>query len=131
MLYIAGAMTNPDPWQQQENLTLGMRAFMWTVQVSIASYCPHLSGLVPGAWDLPHEVWMAYDMAILEHCSALWFLPGWRESKGSSLEYAFAQRTHKPCYFSAMNVALEYVVDTAAMRHARRFDARFPAEYPQ
>lgn len=55
--------------------------------------CPHMNSahmevIVP---EVPTDYWLLADLAMLHHASAIFMLPGWRESKGAMSEREYAK----------------------------------------
>jgi len=65
-------------------------------------FVPHLSLL----WDLiypsPYEEWLAYDIAWLSECDAIFRLPG--DSPGADREVKYAEQHHIPIYYTTREV---------------------------
>ena len=40
--------------------------------------------------DAEREEYLKFDLALLAACDAVYFLPGWRESRGANREYGYA-----------------------------------------
>ena len=40
--------------------------------------------------DAEREEYLKFDLALLAECDAVYFLPGWRESRGANREYGYA-----------------------------------------
>ena len=40
--------------------------------------------------DAEREEYLKLDLALLEKCDAVYFLPGWQESRGANREYGYA-----------------------------------------
>ena len=40
--------------------------------------------------DASREEYLKFDLALLAECDAVYFLPGWRESRGANREYGYA-----------------------------------------
>lgn len=40
--------------------------------------------------DADREEYLKFDLALLAECDAVYFLPGWRESRGANREYGYA-----------------------------------------
>jgi hypothetical protein len=66
----------------------------------IPFFCPHLNSahfevITP---DVPPDFWLALDLRLLEHASALMLIKDWRESSGARTEKAFAHEHEIPVY---------------------------------
>jgi nucleoside 2-deoxyribosyltransferase len=65
-----------------------------------AAICPHLNTALfdEDMPDLPVQVYLEGDFQILSRCDAILMIPGWEDSVGSALEYAYAEREGIPIY---------------------------------
>lgn len=87
MVYLAGPYTNPDPvMNTHDTLRLGMELYETGL---ITPYVPHVSLLWHMVTPRPYQLWLDYDIELLERCDALLRIPG--ESFGADDEVRFAE----------------------------------------
>ena len=88
-VYISGPMTGDGtPEAMAQNVAEGVRVAKLLIRAGFSVFCPHLSGLMPGHEEIPHEVWIDNDLAWVLVADAVLRLPG--ESKGADAEVDFA-----------------------------------------
>ena len=97
--YIAGPMTGRPEWGRPE-FALAEKTLR---DLGFKVINP---GCLPV--DLPGEVYMPICLAMLQQADAVVMLPGWADSEGARLEFAFARKCGKP--------VSEYAAYTAAKR---------------
>lgn len=94
MIYISGPLSAPTPEQRLANIQAAVGVFQALTARNILTYCPHLSGLIPGVFDADHpisyEQWLAHCLEMLRRCNALYLLPKWEISSGTKRELALA-----------------------------------------
>ena len=75
-------------------------------------YIPHLSHYVHLELDmcLGTEYWYNFDLAFLEMCDAIYMLPGWKESKGATLERKKAEEWIKKIYYNLDDIPLSSMI---------------------
>lgn len=96
LVYIAGPYTNPDPVENTRNaIKAGMRLYDsgWGVPL-----IPHLSLLAHIVDPREVDYWYELDLAQLDHCSAVWRIPG--ASTGADKEVAHAEAAGIPVFTS-------------------------------
>lgn len=94
LVYLAGPITVPEP---MENTHIALReADVLLIDAVVLPFVPHLTCL----WQMisPHsyEDWLAYDFDVIQHCDALYRLPG--ESRGADREVVFANNLGLPVF---------------------------------
>ena len=104
LIYIAGPISHADPEIIRRNVEIACSAFLQLVDLQIPAVCPHLSALIPGAFDLPYESWIDNGLEQLRRCSAVWVLPNWTLSRGTLLEVAEARKLQLPLHDSLYKV---------------------------
>lgn len=93
-VYISGPMTPKHGFTIEENVAAGLRVYLDCLRNGIPAFCPHLSGAFPSAWaDVNWETWLAYDLAVIDHCTHMLMLPRWETSAGAVKERAYAEST--------------------------------------
>jgi len=91
LVYLSGPIKAAHGYSVDDNVREAGQTFLDLTRRGIPSFCPHLGALVPGAFDVPYETWMAYDFAVLDRCTHVLMLPRWETSAGAKREkdYAF------------------------------------------
>ena len=100
-VYISGPMTAKEGRTIEQNTADGVAVYLDLLQRGVPAFSPHLSGAFPSAWSaLPHELWLAYDFAVMSRCTHVLMMPRWETSKGASLERRYAQDNGIPIFDS-------------------------------
>ncbi len=94
LVYIAGPYTKPDP-VINTRVALGMWDTLWDSDL-ICPYVPHLSLLQHMLHPRDWSEWLEYDFRVIDHCQALFRIPG--ESKGADQEVAHATALGLPVF---------------------------------
>lgn len=95
LVYLAGPYTKPDPITNSRN-AMAWGDCLWKTG-EVVPFVPHLSIAWHLAMPRPLEYWYAYDLAVLEHCQAVFrFDRG--ESKGADAEVARANALLVPVF---------------------------------
>src|SRR5688500_16906862 len=90
MIYLSGPITPKHGRTIEQHIDQARAVYLRFVQLAVPVYCPHLEASHPDVQAVPYEAWIAYDLAVLEHCSAVLTLPHWEESAGAIREVAHA-----------------------------------------
>jgi hypothetical protein len=100
-VYLSGPITPKNGRTAERNAADALAVHLRLVKDGIPSFCPHLCGMFPSAWtDVSYDQWMAYDLAVLDRCTHVLMLDGWRESAGADLEVRYAVDRGMPIAFS-------------------------------
>ncbi len=104
VVFISGPFTGPTPWDTHKNV---LTAEAYAAEIAAAGampFCPHLNSKNPvGVQDW--GFWMAGCLEVLERCDAVFFLPGYRRSRGAMLEFGCATSLGKPMFFGLEAIA--------------------------
>jgi len=90
LVYISGPITPTAKMSTEQHIANALKVFIRLTGEGVPSICVHLGAAFPSAYDLDYHTWMAYDLAILGHCTHILMLPGWEKSKGAVLERTVA-----------------------------------------
>lgn len=90
LVYVAGPITG-DPFGCVRQ---AMGAFQMIRHAGCVPFLPQLSVIGEMVAPQDYEAWMAYDLDVIEHCDALYRLPG--ESPGADREVEFARKLGLP-----------------------------------
>lgn len=104
VVYLAGPLTAKDGYTVEQNTTVALDIYRQFVCDGITAICPHLSALVPGAFDMPYECWMEHDFNLIDLCSHILMLPRWETSSGACREKNYAERLNKVILYSVEEV---------------------------
>lgn len=96
MVYIAGPYTKPDPVENSHKAILVWKQ-LWDTG-KITPICPHVSLMLHLVVPLPYQVWLDYDIEIMDRCDAVLRIPG--ESSGADKEVARARELGIPVFES-------------------------------
>ena len=98
-VYLSGPITAKDGFTVADNVESAVRVFLNCTRRGIPSFCPQLGALVPEAFEIDYEQWMAYDFAVIDRCTHVLMLPRWESSSGAVRERDYAQIAGLPvCY---------------------------------
>lgn len=100
LVYIAGPLTPGHGRTLEENLAPAFGAYLELIRAGVAADCPHLNALVPGAFDVDYEAWLARDFQVIERSDAILLLPNWEQSEGAVRERGLAIALGKRVYMS-------------------------------
>ena len=100
-VYISGPMTAKDGRTIEQNTADGVAVYLELLRLGIPCFCPHLSGAFPSAWSaLDHASWLAYDFAVIDHCTHMLMLPRWETSAGAKREKDYAFLRGIPTFYA-------------------------------
>jgi len=99
LVYISGPISPANGMEVTDNVEKAVRLFYYLTLKGIPSFCPHFTALHKDAFEISHEVWMAYDLAVLARCTHILMVQGWQHSKGAVQELQFAMDTKIPVYY--------------------------------
>ena len=101
LVYISGPITPKHGFTVEENVAAGVRVFLDCIQRGIPAFCPQLTGAFPSAWtDVPWEMWLDYDLAVIDRCTHVLMMPRWETSAGAIKERDYAEQIGKPVIHS-------------------------------
>ncbi len=93
LIYVAGPYSSDPVLGTRDAVQAGLAIYeRWNVGVVI----PHTSLLSHAMFPRPVEFWYAFDLKQVEHCHALFRLPG--ESSGADAEEAYAETLGIPIF---------------------------------
>jgi hypothetical protein len=104
LAYVAGPITEGHGRTVADNVRVAVGAHLALVRAGVASVCPHLNALAPGAFDVPYEAWLDSDLETIRRCDAVLLLPNWEQSKGATAERHFAMLLEKRLYYDAADL---------------------------
>lgn len=96
LVYLSGPITAKDGRSVEQNVADAVVAYLACLRAGVPAFCPHLSGAFPSAFDLPYELWLAYDFAVIARCTHMVLLPRWETSAGAQRERDFARERGIP-----------------------------------
>jgi hypothetical protein len=96
-VYVSGPMTAKHGYSVEQNVQQGLAAHLALLQRGIPNFCPHLGGAFPSAWtDVSWDIWLEYDLAVIDRCTHVLLLPRWETSAGALKEKAYAEAKGLP-----------------------------------
>lgn len=98
-VYLSGPMTGRDGYTKEENVAAALKVYFELIARGIPTYCPHLNGVIPSAWDIGWNTWLAFDEVMVTRCTHVVMLPRWTTSPGAVHEHTFAQMIGRPVYY--------------------------------
>ena len=90
LVYLAGPLSPCEKFTIEDNVNAALETFLRLTRAGVHAFCPHICALVPGAFDIPYERWLAMDLALLERCETVLMLPRWETSPGARREHELA-----------------------------------------
>ncbi|HET7325997.1 MAG TPA: DUF4406 domain-containing protein [Nocardioidaceae bacterium] len=100
LVYVAGPYTHPDPVL---NVRVAVKAAEDLIAHRVVPLVPHLSHLWHLVSPQPYNWWLAYDLALLARCDAIYRIPG--DSAGADGEVEWAQAEGMPVLWSLDEVS--------------------------
>lgn len=86
-IYISGAISNEDPQKEAANVARFAEVAKWLKRTGHKVHNPAAYKREGWTW----EMYLAYDLKwIHDHLPTMYFMEGWRDSRGSRLEYEYA-----------------------------------------
>lgn len=98
-VYLAGPITPKGTRTVEKNVQQACTTLEYLTRRRVSAICPQLTALMPGAFDVPYEDWMAVDFVLLETCAAVLVLPGWETSDGTKREIEHATARGIPVFW--------------------------------
>lgn len=98
LVYLSGPITAKHGYSIEENIASALAAFLECTRQGLPAFCPHFTAAFPSTAAVDYETWMAYDFAVLDHCTHVLMLPRWSISDGAKREYDYAVRRGIPVY---------------------------------
>ncbi len=89
-VYLSGPITAKHGYSVEENTAAAVKVYLDLMTRGIWSFCPHLSAAFPSAFNVDYEIWMAYDLAVIDRCTHILMLPRWETSAGAVRERDYA-----------------------------------------
>lgn len=106
-VYISGPMTAKYGHTIEENIAAGLRVYLDCLKRGVPAFSPHLSGAFPSAWTaLSWDMWLQYDLAVIDRCTHVLAMPRWSQSAGARKEVAYAQAHGIPVINNLDEIAL-------------------------
>lgn len=97
LVYVAGPFRGPSHWAIAENIRAAERMALEVWRLGAAAICPHLN-TAHFQGELPDQVWLEGDLAIVRRCDALLLTPEWERSAGARAEKEFAEHLGLPVF---------------------------------
>ncbi len=99
IIYIAGPFRADSHWKIEQNIRRAEALALEVWRMGGAALCPHLNTRFYQG-ELPDQVWLDGDLAMLAKCDAILMTDDWRASKGATAEHDFAARRGIPIFYS-------------------------------
>jgi len=91
MIYLAGKLSGFRMWNMIVAWWYARQ--LWKAGYSV--YSPHLNTGFFTNKTQPYNEWLIDDLAIIDMCESVWFLPNWEKSKGATFEHKYCKLTDK------------------------------------
>lgn len=99
LVYLSGPISPLPDYSVEINVAVALDSFLKLTQMGIPSFCPHLTAIFPSAHNIPYEMWMEYDYAVINRCSHMLLLPRWESSRGAIMEKQYADSLGMPVVY--------------------------------
>lgn len=91
-VYISGAISPTNGRSVESNVAAAVDFYLYCLSLGIPAFCPHLGAIFPSAHaSVSYDRWMEYDFAVIDRCTHVIMLDGWKESRGAVLEESYAR----------------------------------------
>ena len=95
-VYIAGPYSAKDRAHENANIMSAAGWAAYYIREGWAVFCPHtMTSTIDRVFNIggaiTYDDWLTMDFYWLSKCDAIHMLPGWRDSKGASMEYLVAK----------------------------------------
>jgi len=97
-VYLSGPITATQDKTVERHVADAVAIYLEFMRHGIPSFCPHLSAAFPSAFTVNYEIWMAYDLAVIDRCTHMVMMPGWEQSAGAVRERAYANVCDLPIW---------------------------------
>lgn len=106
-IYISGPYTMPDPEGVKQNMLRAAEVSAGYIRKGFAVFCPHtmtheIDRIFNIDGDIVYDDWLTMDLYWLAKCDAIHMMPGWKNSKGASIEYLVAKALGLDVYGAAL-----------------------------
>ncbi len=99
VVYIAGPYTGKTAWDIEQNVRQAEEVALKVAEMGGAPLCPHTNTRFFFG-TCTEEFWYAATMALLKKCDAIVMVKGWKDSKGSKEEHAWAVDNELPIFYA-------------------------------
>jgi hypothetical protein len=100
VIYLAGPYRSDiGPWGVAQNIERAREAARELWKMGLPVICPHANTAMMDGADIPVDLWLDGDIAMMERCDAVVVLPGWESSAGTKGEIRRAEEIGIPVYY--------------------------------
>lgn len=97
LVYISGPISPKNGRSVEANVAAALAVYLELTRLGIPSICVHLGAMFPSCHAaLSYDQWMALDFALIDHCTHVLVIDGWRESSGAVQECEYANERRIP-----------------------------------
>lgn len=96
--YLAGPFRGKSHWEIHENIRNAERLALEVWRLGAACMCPH-SNTAHYQDELPDDVWLEGDFAMLQRCDFVLMTPDWERSQGATMERKVALKHGIPVFY--------------------------------
>ncbi len=105
-VYLSGPISPKNGKSVEENVAAALVVYLECLKRGVLAFCPHLSAIFPSAWTaVTYDEWMEADYAIIDRCTHVLMLDGWKKSKGAIMERTYAELAGKPIVYGLDEIA--------------------------